>query len=71
MDMRGGMIKLHNIGKTKWNDYQPQISKINLPQTGKKSLNFEIMAFKKLNRAIKYLENSDTNKNTRGRYILM
>ena len=65
------MIKLPNIEKTKWNDYQPQISKINSPQTGKKSLNFEIMVFKKLNRAIKHIDNSDTDKNTRGRYILM
>ena len=27
IDMRGGMIELPNIEKTKWNDYQPQISK--------------------------------------------
>ena len=47
------MIKLPNIEKTKWNDYQPQISKINLPQTGKKTLNFEIMASAKIKQSDK------------------
>ena len=40
------------------------ISKINLPQTGKKTLHFEIMPSAKLNKAIKYMVNSDANKNT-------
>ena len=35
-------IELPNIEKRKWNDYQPQISKIYLPQIRKKTLNFEI-----------------------------
>ena len=63
------MIELPNIEKTQWNDYQPQISKINLPQTGKKTRNFENMASAKLNRAIKYMANSDANKNTWGHYL--
>ena len=42
--MRGGMIDLPNIEKAEWNNFQTQISKIILPQTWKKSLNFEIMA---------------------------
>jgi len=69
--MRGGMIELSNMEKTKWNDYHPQISKINLPQTGKKTLIFEIMASAKLNRAIKHMVSNDANKNTWSRYILM
>ena len=63
-DMRWDMIELPNIKKMKWDDYQPQISKINLPQTRKKTLNFEIMASAKLNRAMKYMLNRHVNKNT-------
>ena len=43
IDMRGVMIDLPNIENTKGNNLQPQISKMNLPQTCKKTLNFEIM----------------------------
>ena len=58
IDMRGVMIDLPNIENTKGNNLQPQISKMNLPQTCKKTPNFEIMPSVKWKRAIKCMVGS-------------